>query len=102
MVFHQMTRSGNDFLIDKLGTSSATKADFDTATVLLVLLALQDHRHPPSRKWQEKRIQDTERRPVEIASTNICFVDADCEAYATPLLDHFSFARCCRGKINTV
>jgi hypothetical protein len=45
MVFHQMTRSGNDFLIDELGTSSATKADFDTATVLLVLLALQEYHH---------------------------------------------------------
>ena len=40
MVSHQMTRSGNDFLFDKLGTSLATKADVDTATVLLVLLAL--------------------------------------------------------------
>jgi hypothetical protein len=45
MVFRQMTRSGNDFLIDELGTSSALHADFDTATVLLVLLALQEHHH---------------------------------------------------------
>lgn len=44
MVFHRMmTRSGNDFLFDKLGTSSATKADFHTATLLLVLLVLQEH-----------------------------------------------------------
>ena len=43
MVFHQMTRSGNNFLIDELGPSSATNVDFDTATALLVLLALQEH-----------------------------------------------------------
>lgn len=38
-------------------------------------------------------ILDTERRAVEITSTDICFVDADCEAYATPLSHHFNFTR---------
>jgi hypothetical protein len=47
------TRSGNDFLIDELGTFSASKADLDTATVFLVLLALQDHQHAFFRKLYE-------------------------------------------------
>lgn len=46
MVFHQMTRSGNNFPIDELGTSSATDVDFDTATALLVLLAPQELHYP--------------------------------------------------------
>lgn len=40
--------------------------------------------------------------PVDVTSNNICFVDADCEAYATPFLDHFNFTKYCRGKINKV
>jgi hypothetical protein len=39
---------------------------------------------------------------VDVTSTDICFVDADCEAYATPLFHHFNFTKCCRGKINKV
>jgi len=78
-------RSGNDFLIDELGTFSASKADFDTATVLFCMSFLHSKTIAIHSFKSDTRHEtlDTERRLVDFTSTNICFVDADCEAYVS-------------------